>query len=243
MIHRNRPSPARRSSAFVALAAAAIWILASGPAAAHGVQGGDAAFMSSAAGAHPFVFAYLGAKHMVTGHDHLLFLVGVVFLLRRLRDVALYATLFSVGHSLTLLAGVLGGVQVDARLVDAVIALSVVYKGFDNLGGFRTLLGLRPDPKLAVLGFGLAHGLGLATKIQTLHLSPRGRLANLLAFNLGVELGQLLALAVIVALLALLRGRTTSTRTSLIVNGGLMAAGLVLMAMQLTAYALKTGLS
>lgn len=223
------------------LGGAAVWLVLAAGAHAHGVQEGDAAFMTSAAGPHPVVFAYLGAKHMITGHDHLLFLVGVVFLLRRLRDVAIYATLFSLGHSLTLLGGVLAGIRLDPVLIDAVIGLSVAYKGLDNLGGFRTLLGVQPDPKLAVLAFGLVHGLGLATKLQALHLSPRGRLANLLAFNLGVELGQLLALSAIVGLIALVRGRTASIPITVLVNGALITAGLVLMAAQLTALVFNGG--
>src|SRR5690606_24673785 len=120
----------------------------------------------------------LGAKHMVTGYDHLLFLVGVIFFLHRLRDVALYVTMFSLGHSVTLLSGVLGQIHVSPHLVDAVIGLSVVYKALDNLGGFRTLFGAAPNPKLAVLGFGLVHGFGLATKLQDIQLSADGLVPN-----------------------------------------------------------------
>ena len=130
---------------------------------------------------------------MVTGYDHLLFLAGVIFFLYRVKDVALYVTLFAVGHSTTLLLGVLGGWHVDAYLVDAMIGLSVVYKAFENIGGFRRL-GVQPNTRAAVLFFGFFHGLGLATKLQDLALSKDGLITNMVSFNIGVEIGQLLAL-------------------------------------------------
>ena len=117
---------------------------------------------------------YLGAKHMVTGYDHLLFLVGVIFFLYRTRDVVTYVSLFTLGHSMTLLVGVLADVPANAYLIDAIIGLSVVYKGFENIGGFDRLVGYRPDARAAVLVFGLFHGLGLATKLQELGLRPQG---------------------------------------------------------------------
>src|SRR5450631_3682564 len=168
-------------------------------AAAHGVTGSDADFLKTASGPHIGPFLYLGAKHMVTGYDHLLFLFGVIFFLYRLRDVATYVTLFAVGHSITLLGGVLGKVQVNPWLIDAIIGFSVVYKAFENIGGFRTLFGATFNPRAAVFLFGLCHGLGLATKLQTLQLDRDGLLPNLIAFNVGVEIGQLLALVVMVA--------------------------------------------
>jgi hypothetical protein len=206
-------------------------------AAAHGVSGQDAGFVAGVSGAHPGPFMYLGAKHMVTGYDHLAFLAGVIFLLHRLRDVALYATLFALGHTVTLLGAVLAGWQANAYLVDAVIGLSVVYKGFENIGGFRTL-GWAPDPRAAVLGFGLVHGLGLATKVQQLEPSPDGLAANLIAFNAGVELGQLAALSVMVLLFALWRGTRGFARMVIPANALLMAAGFVLFGYQLAGYLL-----
>jgi hypothetical protein len=204
---------------------------------AHGVSGHDAGFVASVEGVHFGPFMYLGAKHMVTGYDHLAFLAGVIFLLYRLRDVALYASLFALGHTITLLGAVLAGWQVDAHLVDAVIGLSVVYKGFENVGGFRTL-GWAPDPRAAVLGFGLVHGLGLATKVQDLQPSPDGLAANLIGFNIGVELGQLAALSVMVLLFALWRGTRGFDRAIVPANTVLMVAGFLLFGYQLAGYLL-----
>lgn len=184
-------------------------------------------------GAHPVPFLYLGAKHMVTGYDHLLFILGVVFYLYRMKDVALYVTLFSLGHSATLLAGVLANVQVNPYLVDAVIGLSVAYKAFDNLGGFRTLFGVQPDTRMAVGGFGLVHGFGLATKLQALHLSGEGLVANLIAFNLGVEVGQLIALSVILAIMVCWRRQPRFARHATWANFVILSAGFLLLEYQL----------
>jgi hypothetical protein len=208
---------------------------------AHGVQNKDAAFVAASSGPQPIAFLYLGAKHMVTGYDHLLFLLGVIFFLRRMKDVALYVSLFSLGHSITLLAGVLGKIHVNPFLVDAVIGLSVAYKAFDNLGGFRTTLGFQPDARVAVLGFGLIHGFGLATKLQVLELSPSGLLVNLIAFNVGVELGQLLALAVILGGVVAWHARPNFNRQAILANGALMSAGFLLVAYQLAGFFLKEG--
>jgi len=200
-----------------------------GPAIAHGIGGSDAAFVAGASGPEPVAFLYLGAKHMVTGYDHLLFILGVIFFLYRLRDVALYVTVFSIGHSITLLAGVLSGIQVNASLVDAVIGLSVAYKAFDNLGGFDRLVGWRPDPKLAVLAFGLVHGFGLATKLQALNIPKPGLIANLVAFNIGVEAGQLIALSLMLAVVLLWRRRPGFARQAVWANALILTAGFVLM--------------
>ena len=163
---------------------------------AHGIGGKDAAFVRSVHGAEFLPFLYLGAKHMVTGYDHLLFLVGVIFFLYRASHIALYVTMFSLGHSITLLAGVLLGLHVNAYLVDAVIGLSIVYKALDNLGAFQTLFGFQPDSRAAVFGFGLVHGFGLATKLQSLSPARDGLVVNMISFNVGVELGQLIALEI-----------------------------------------------
>ena len=180
-------------------------------------------------------FMYLGAKHMVTGYDHLAFLAGVIFLLYRLRDVALYASLFALGHSITLLGAVLLGYRANPFVVDAIIGLSVVYKGFENIGGFNALK-WRIDPRAAVLGFGLAHGLGLATKLQELHLSREGLASNLVAFNVGVELGQLAALTLMVLLFTLWRS-TRSFRPAIYpANVLLMIIGFTLAGYQLAGY-------
>ena len=203
---------------------------------AHGIAGKDADFVANAEGVHIFPYLYLGAKHMVTGYDHLLFILGVIFFLYRLSHVALYVTLFSIGHSLTLLFGVIGEIHVDAYLVDAIIGLSVAYKGFDNLNGFETLFGESPNERLAVFIFGLFHGLGLATKLQDLGLAEDGLLVNLVSFNLGVELGQLVALIVFVLVLRFMPPRTTGSKVGTGVNIGLVIAGFTLMAYQLALY-------
>jgi hypothetical protein len=205
-------------------------------AAAHNVAAADRAALAAAHGAQPFIYAYLGAKHMVTGYDHLLFLFGVIFHLHRLRDVAGYVTLFALGHSITLLGGVLGGVHVNSYLVDTVIGFSVVYKAFENLGGFRALFGGVLNPRVAVFLFGLCHGLGLATKIQELALSRDSLLLNLVSFNVGVELGQLLALILMVLLISLWRRSARFERQAFFANAVIMACGFVLMGYQLTGY-------
>ena len=203
---------------------------------AHAIGGSDAAFVAGTTGPDPIPFLYLGAKHMVTGYDHLLYLFGVIFFLFRLRQIALYVSLFSLGHSITLLAGVYFGMKVDSHLVDAVIGLSVVYKGFENLGGFRTLFAAQLDPRLAVFGFGLVHGFGLATKLQALNLNPNGLMANLLSFNIGVEIGQVIALTLILAVMALWRKSRFFDRTAAGANILLILAGFVLAGEQLAGY-------
>jgi hypothetical protein len=212
-------------------------LLAANSVFAHTVQGRDADFLKTVTGSHAGPFLYLGAKHMVTGYDHLLFLVGVIFFLYRMRDVAIYVTCFAVGHSITLLTGVLSGIHVNPYLVDALIGLSVVYKAFDNLDGFKTLLGVQPNTKLAVLGFGLIHGFGLATKLQDFNLSKDGLVPNMIAFNLGVELGQLLALGIILAFMIQWRQTSGFFRHAVLANVALMTAGFVLIGYQLAGYA------
>lgn len=193
-------------------------------------------FLQTQTGTALLPFIYIGAKHMVTGYDHLLFLVGVLFFLRSRRDVVLYVSMFTVGHSLTLISGVLGNIQLNAYLIDAIIGLSVVYKGFDNLGGFKQLLGKQPSTKIAVLIFGLFHGFGLATKIQEFQLPTDGLIANLVAFNVGVELGQVFALLFILLALNIARQHPRFTQFSAVANTGLMAAGFMLIGLQLTGY-------
>ena len=203
---------------------------------AHGVDESTQAFLQTNNGVQIIPFLYIGAKHMVTGYDHLLFLVGVLFFLYRPRDILLYVTMFTVGHSLTLLYGVLGNVQVNAYLIDAIIGLSVDYKGFDNLGGFDKLFGKSPNPKVAVLVFGLFHGFGLATKLQEFQLPEDGLITNLIAFNVGVEIGQFTALAFILLLINFWRKHTSFGRFAISTNCLLMSAGFMLMGYQLTGY-------
>jgi hypothetical protein len=203
---------------------------------AHNVSAADREFLKHSAGAQPFVYAYLGAKHMVSGYDHLLFLLGVIFFLYRLRDVAGYVTLFAIGHSLTLLAGVWFNMHVNAYLIDAIIGLSVAYKAFENMGGFKKVFGVEPNTRAAVLVFGLFHGLGLATKIQDLKLAPASLLANLVSFNVGVELGQLVALTAMVLIINAWRQSTSFQRRAFLANALIMTAGFVLIGFQLGGY-------
>jgi len=203
---------------------------------AHNVSKRDASFVQSTNGAAIFPFLYLGAKHMVTGYDHLAFLVGVIFFLYRLKDVVAYVSLFTIGHSITLLAGVLGGIHANSYVVDAIIGFSVVYKAFDNMGGFKRILGFEPNTKLAVLIFGLFHGFGLATKLQDLNLTKTGLVTNIVSFNVGVEIGQVLALTGVLILLSFWRTRSGFLRHAFATNTALMAVGFILTGYQIAGY-------
>jgi hypothetical protein len=202
---------------------------------AHGVAGGDATYLESIAGTHFWPLLYLGAKHMVTGYDHLLFLAGVIFFLYRLKDVALYATLFAIGHSTTLLFGVLAGIHANAYIVDAIIGLSVVYKALENMGAFQRM-GVAIDSRAAVLVFGFAHGFGLSTKLQDLALSQDGLFGNIIAFNIGVEVGQLFSLSCILLAFQWWRRSHTFVQGAFAANVVLMSLGFVLFGYQFTGY-------
>ena len=208
-------------------------LLLSSSAFAHGVSGGDQAFLEQTGGLHVVPFAYLGAKHMVTGYDHILFLVGVIFFLYRVRDIAIYVTLFSIGHSVTLLYGVLSGTNVDPFLIDAIIGFSVVYKGIDNLGLLKRWFGAQPSTKGAVLIFGLFHGLGLATKLQDFELSEDGLVGNILAFNAGVEMGQFAALALVLIAMGYWRRTASFAKHASVANVLLIGSGIALVVVQL----------
>ena len=203
---------------------------------AHGVDDKTRAFLEQNNGVQFIPFLYIGAKHMITGYDHLLFLVGVIFFLYRGRDVLLYVTMFTIGHSTTLLFGVLSDIQVNAYLIDAIIGFSVIYKGFDNLGGFKLCFNWQPNTQWAVLIFGLFHGFGLATKLQEFSLADEGLITNLIAFNLGVELGQFAALALILIMINAWRKLPSFQHFSTVTNTALMSAGVMLMGLQLTGY-------
>jgi hypothetical protein len=203
---------------------------------AHDVSKRDASFVQSNQGVAIFPFLYLGAKHMVTGYDHLAFLVGVIFFLYKLKDVVLYVSLFTLGHSITLLAGVLGGIHANSNIVDAIIGFSVVYKAFDNMDGFQRFLGFEPNAKLAVLIFGLFHGFGLATKLQALDLSKNGLVANIISFNVGVEIGQVLALTVVLIALSYWRTRSGFLQHAFATNTALMTVGFLLTGYQIAGY-------
>ncbi len=203
---------------------------------AHGVDNETKAFLEDNKGAAFMPFLYIGAKHMITGYDHLLFLVGVIFFLYKPKEVLLYVSFFTIGHSITLLLGVMLNLQVNAYLIDAIIALSIVYKGFDNLGGFQKVFNFQPNTKMAVLIFGLFHGLGLATKLQEFNFGKQNLFTNLIGFNIGVEIGQFVALLFVLILISVWRKYNSFSRFSVITNTLLMMAGFLLMAFQLTGY-------
>jgi len=227
--------PTQRSL-ITGMAAVTVAAAASAVLEAHGVSGKDAVFLQGLQGRAIIPLMYLGAKHMVTGYDHLLFLVGVIFFLYRLKDVAMYVSLFTVGHSVTLLAGVLGGIRANPYLIDAVIGFSVVYKAFENMDGFKHVLGFQPNTKAAVLIFGLFHGFGLATKLQEFALSPNGLVGNIVSFNIGVEIGQALALTGVLIGLTYWRSHSGFMRHAFLTNSLVMVCGLLLVGYQLSGY-------
>ena len=213
-----------------------VFLSMSSQAIAHGVTAGDKGYILESTGALPIPFIYLGAKHMMTGYDHLLFLLGVIFFLYRLKDVGIYVTLFAVGHVITLLAGVLMEISVSAYLIDAIIGFSVAYKALDNMGAFQRWFGFQPNTKVATFGFGLIHGFGLATKLLDYQLQPDGLLVNLISFNVGVEIGQVLALAVILIAMTYWRKSGNFMRHAYTTNTIMMMLGFLLMGYQLVGY-------
>lgn len=210
-----------------------------GVASAHAVAEGDKGYIQEISGMHLISFLYLGAKHMVTGYDHLLFLFGVVFFLYRLQHVALYVSLFAVGHSTTMLLGVYFNIGINSYLIDAIIGLSVVYKALDNMGAYQRWFGFQPNTKAATLIFGLFHGFGLSSKILDYEISSDGLLPNLLAFNVGVEIGQLLALSAILIVMGYWRRTASFWEHAYTANVVMMSAGFMLIGYQLTGYAIS----
>lgn len=201
---------------------------------AHAVTLGDKGYIQEVTGVKIIPFLYLGAKHMVTGYDHLLFLFGVIFFLYGMKQIASYVSLFAIGHSTTMLAGVYFNFGINSYIIDAIIGFSVVYKALDNLGAFPMWFGFQPNTKVATLIFGFLHGFGLASKIIDYNISPDGLVPNLLAFNVGVEVGQLIALAAILIVMNRWRTRPSFARQAYAVNIVMMTAGFVLMGYQLT---------
>jgi hypothetical protein len=184
-------------------------------------------------------FMYLGAKHMVTGYDHILFLFGIIFFLYRMKHIALYVSLFAIGHSTTMLLGVFFDFGINSYIIDAIIGFSIVYKALDNLGAYQRWFGFQPNTKVATLIFGFCHGFGLATKIIEYDISPDGLLPNLLAFNVGVEIGQLLALGAILIVMGFWRRTDSFWKHAYTANVVMMAAGFLLIGYQLTGYAVS----
>jgi len=224
------------SSSFIRLLLVILGLTASFALLAHGVDEDTRQFLMVHQGTSIIPFMYIGAKHMIAGYDHLLFLVGVIFFLFNTRDILIYVSLFTLGHSITLLYGVLGGINVNPYLIDAIIGFSIVYKGFDNLGGFKRLLGYQPNTKVAVMVFGLFHGFGLATKIQEFDLPTDGLITNILAFNIGVEIGQFIALGLILIGISFWRRYPGYLHFSTATNTLLMSSGLMLIGFQLSGY-------
>jgi hypothetical protein len=211
-------------------------LLASPAALAHGIAEGDKGYIQEISGVHFLPFMYLGAKHMFTGYDHILFLFGVIFFLYRLKDIGIYVSLFAIGHSSTMMAGVYFGTSINGYLIDAIIGLSVVYKALDNVGAFQRWFGFQPNTKIATLVFGLFHGFGLATKVQDYEMSPDGLVMNMVGFNIGVELGQLLALGTILIAMGFWRRSDSFMRHAYTANVVMMTCGFLLIGYQLTGY-------
>ncbi len=222
----------RRCLMFVTLAALLLFAM-SGAAFAHAVAEGDKGYIQEITGVHVLPFIYLGAKHMVTGYDHILFLLGVIFFLYRLRHIGLYVSLFAIGHSTTMLLGVYFNIGINSYIIDAIIGLSVVYKALDNLGAYQRWFGFQPNTRVATLIFGFFHGFGLSTKIIEYDISPDGLAPNLLAFNVGVEIGQLLALSAILIVMGYWRRTGSFLRHAYTANVAMMSAGFVLIGYQL----------
>jgi hypothetical protein len=211
-------------------------LLASPSALAHGIAEGDKGYIQEISGIHFLPFMYLGAKHMFTGYDHILFLFGVIFFLYRLKDIGIYVSLFAIGHSTTMMAGVYFGTGINGYLIDAIIGLSVVYKALDNVGAFQRWFGFQPNTKIATLVFGLFHGFGLATKVQDYEMSPDGLVANMIGFNIGVEAGQLLALGTILIAMGFWRRSDSFMRHAYTANVVMMTCGFLLIGYQLVGY-------
>ncbi|HSP57946.1 MAG TPA: HupE/UreJ family protein [Halomonas sp.] len=229
------PDMARRHA--LALLTMLVMLLgASGDALAHAVAEGDKGYIQEIYGVHLISFVYLGAKHMVTGYDHILFLLGVIFFLYRMQHIAIYVSLFAIGHSTTMLLGVVFNIGINSYLIDAIIGLSVVYKALDNIGAYQRWFGVQPNTKAATLVFGLFHGFGLSSKIIEYEIASDGLVPNLLAFNVGVEIGQLLALSAILIVMGFWRRTSGFLRHAYTANVAMMCAGFMLVGYQLTGY-------
>ncbi|UWQ91611.1 HupE/UreJ family protein [Rhodobacteraceae bacterium M382] len=235
-VHRGWIDPGPRRIVILSFLALTALFLSASHALAHNVTEGDAGYIQEIWGVNIIPFMYLGAKHMVTGYDHILFLLGVVFFLYRMKDVGIYVSIFAVGHSTTMLAGVWFGWGINAYIVDAIIGLSVVYKALDNLGAYQRWFGVQPNTKAATLIFGFFHGTGLATKILDYEIASDGLLANLLAFNVGVELGQIMALAVILIVMGYWRKSPNFFQQAYTANVVMMSMGFILTGLQIIGY-------
>ncbi|MFV0277790.1 MAG: HupE/UreJ family protein [Parahaliea sp.] len=232
----SRPASQQRWLECLSALVVLLLLASANQALAHAVAEGDKGYIQEISGVHLLPFMYLGAKHMATGYDHILFLFGVIFFLYRLKDIALYVTLFAIGHSTTMLLGVYFHVGINSYLIDAIIGLSVVYKSLDNIGAFQRWFGFQPDTRAATLVFGFCHGFGLSTKILDYDISPDGLVPNLLAFNVGVEIGQLLALAAILIAMGYWRRTQSFWRNAYTANVATLCAGFILIGYHITGY-------
>lgn len=182
-------------------------------------------------------YIWIGATHMLSGYDHLAFVFGIIFFLTRFKDIVKYITAFTVGHSITLIFATFSAIQVNYFLVDAVIALSVCYIAFHNLDGFKKWLNIKaPNMMVMIFGLGLIHGLGLSTRLQQLPLNEDDLLMNIISFNVGIELGQISALAVMLFLIAAFRKSHMFKSFSKAANTFLIIAGGFLFMMQMHGY-------
>lgn len=236
----SREGPPRhargRSALIIMLAVLFGQAMLASPAFAHAVAEGDKGYIQEITGPHLIPFIYLGAKHMVTGYDHILFLLGVIFFLYRPKHIATYVSLFAIGHSTTMLAGVYFNIGINSYIIDAIIGLSVVYKALDNMGAYQRWFGFQPNTKAATLIFGFFHGFGLSTKIIEYNISPEGLVPNLLAFNVGVEIGQLLALSAILIVISYWRWKPSFWKHAYTMNVAMMVAGFVLIGYQIAGF-------
>lgn len=214
----------------------ASFLLLSSSAFAHGISAADTQAMIDGGNLR---YIWLGATHMLTGYDHLLFLFGVIFFLTSTKEIITFVTVFTIGHSITLIFATFMGINANYYLIDAVIALSVIYKAFDNNNYFQSYLGIKsPNMLFMVLIFGLIHGFGLSTRLQQLPLGEQNfeMLMRIISFNIGVELGQIIALIFMLIILTQWRKRASFTRLSRVANHALMFTGFMLLLMQLNGY-------
>jgi hydrogenase/urease accessory protein HupE len=215
------------ASPFMLLAATAL---------AHGISEADKRSMLDGGYAR---YIWLGATHMLTGYDHLLFIFGVVFFLTTFKDIVKFISAFTLAHCITLIFATFFKITANYFLVDAVIAVSVMYKGFENLDGFRKCFDWQP-PKLIqmVFVFGLIHGFGLSTRLQQLPLGDDklAMLFRILSFNVGVELGQIIALTIMMLILAGWRKSASFVKFARAANVALVAGGIFLFIMQFHGY-------
>lgn len=218
----------------IAFISIAYFIFAPENALAHGVADGDKGYLRESFGILILPYIYLGAKHMITGYDHILFLLGVIFYLYRFKDIATYVSLFAIGHSVTLLFGTIFKIEINPYIIDAIIGFSVVYKALDNMGAFVRWFGFQPNTKMMTLVFGLFHGFGLATKILDLQMPPDAIIPNLLAFNIGVEIGQVLALSLILIAMGYWRLSKSFQKTAYASQIIIMTCGFILIFYQIS---------